>query len=1838
MYSPGTHSYDTLDTYFVQSNSQFQSDYQVEIDSNPTSHQKLLSNGQQIPGSNFPQLPPSPPPSNPPRFHQDHSNFHSTFTADNNTTSTPNIKSISKSQKRVNRQQGQTSSSTYSPLEQSLKVSVSCIDNSKVSPSETIFTSTLPQTQSLSTDSNAAAAMGSDNGISIISNTCDEGYFLVRALHEYRADNPEHLSFDQFQYIKVTRRDVSGWWHGECENQCGWFPSNRVERVDHVYEPEITSEDYDQIRTGLDGVETQFLGEPVTESVSDNMQMEWSTNSSSIRRTRAGQLAFPPSQLSLIIPTNVPGTPTTAIESHILFHNTMLRSADSNNNNNNNSSSNNNNNNNSSSDNNNPTFGYSDFATAVALHVRELMEATSNRDIERYRPLVIGILSFVRDLLIVTNTIARDSDILRKYPALSTTRQDVLRALGNLYSKCEVADGTRAGVSSKKRRLAVEKLGFFGEKVLVGVTEFTKYAQEIGLRMASTSAAAQEDLDIALLSPRISEGGIVSPTTHGRPRRRVSRANSAKGYKSFNAVRQWKTEHIQKYAAAKASVELLKAVCKESLVTISEMPLKSQIMATAIQATQYSKTFLLSAEEIKTKGNTKEDNDYAILRSRLASALIELFDYIQVLQNTIEYDYLPTKNELEVLSSKATLLSGCLVDLDVHSKASQGSQERSSSQSRNIPSKIHPDSEAVADYSAQRLGSNSVKETTGSSSSKDILPKAASSKDTAPPTSPSKIPISPVRANPFTKNVTSMSALSDRCKDLPESYSPLDKDGVHLVPEASYGEGNDLEKNTSDFYRASHDSAVVIMSGKCTPHNSLMAGQREQPTTIPTIDEEDGKIDPSLALGPSHQDEAERIENGVDDTAKGAERKVTAIFVPASVISQLVEEPVTSTILKVQQSVVMEIEDSQTPKVQSKIKTSSKPPTPPTTQRRGSEAALSNSSNLKSQDKRHVSPSINSRSNVSTEIERPLPEYQNAVGLGVSIPSSLPTKTHAQNTQIQGTGSVPRSSGTGRVRNLIPPSPRMEPSKRMPRTDHLPSPNSPNLSTESRAFPRRGSNTTTNLSPATTSGSRRGSQISIRSDISSRRRSNDSQLLKEHDTKQEYERRQASHRAVLRRSSNTGHSLGMEPSKKVEDVFLGPSTPTTPNIQTFIDNHGSQKVGKNPRRSSVASNLSITTDSSTNSRAGTNVRVPSPALRRANNQDPNVRGRLSTESNMSTDRSQHHQQFQQARNGPVSASYRPRQNKVGQAKNSISSESRSEIESPTSPWFLDNDYEPEDVLYNENGSLAAGSLDAFIEVLTSHKTAPEPTFVTTFFTTFRLFTNPGELVHLLNKRFVMPPPSGLSDSEIQIWRQQKQERVQKRVHIALRTWLEGYWVSEKDREAFKPIMDFVAHDMALALPGASSRLSDMLNQWVKKRRSLCLGRSPTLTKSRSDDRLNLTALEHKADDNQTSGNTDRFSTVREKSTADQPKNGGRKGLGGFGNRDSFLPRGPPVPLVNKALLSALANDHTITKVPVTDIKPVELARQLTIIVGKLFMEIPYLELLAKERPNCSRMIQVSNKITIWVTDTIVDELDIKKRIGIIKHWIEVGEECLKLNNFDTLTAISCAIESTPVKRLHNTWEGINKGYYERSLQLKKMVSSDCNYSVYRSKLKSIRAPCIPFLGLYFTVIAYIDDGNSMYKETNTGASPPSSNISHGTPITPTPAPSRKLLRYGRFEKFARNVQEFRDFQGVYELLEVPRLREYILRSMENLDSERSYRKSLAIEPRKPQSHGPGSSGTNGNNNGGGGGQRSSAGSNGQRSSGGNKGLFYTGISSSEMNSNSVPTKLNKLSFFRKSTK
>ncbi|KAF9286673.1 hypothetical protein BGZ68_002675 [Mortierella alpina] len=1720
---------------------------------------------------------------------------------------------------------------------------------------------------------------GNDSNVSSINNQGTEGDFIVRALHEYHTDSVGHLSFAQFQYIKVIHCEESGWWLGESESNRGWFPSNRVERVDPVYETEITSEDYDQIRTGLDGVETQFLGEPLSESLTDSAHLDWTA-----KPTRAGQLAFPPSQLSVPQPYYGPELSSTDMENDMFYHHTISSTT--------------------SLNNSDISYAYSDFVAEVTLYVDELKDSISKGDVDRYQPVVANIISCVKALLVFTNTIARESEVLQTYPELARSRRVILRALGKLYSKCRVANGSQALTTTRQRQYAVEKLGIFGSQVLGGIADFATRACEIGLRIkaehSSLPATGGGELDMVLMASGEVDTASISGTalsttssSYGRPRRRVSRANSAKGFKSFNAVRQWKSEHVQKHNAAKNAIEFLLEEYMERLNGRTGSTALNDILKKTVQAGQVVEKFLTSAEEMKMRTNIKEDRDYTTHKALLLTTMTDLFGFINTLESAPEGRSHAVDAVLNRFMSLASVMLRCLVDMEAIPKTGTSSQPAQESVQFNSNGRAS----SPQDQESRTLEAPSASRTTTPEPTveDDIYESGRSYQLSDSPVSsavgtnaddlsrtnyPSKSSIS-VRSKqqtnsfgqvvPLNRKLISMTSINEKYRRQANSgqYS-FDKDAPSTYPEtAVYGEAHDLESDQMDFYRSPHHDSAVVLSTKNTPHHSLMNGNKASSPRIPVVEDNDER---KSSTGPRRQDrksdqaqegerglQMEKSHSELDDAIKDAERKIASIFMPTMGRVQISQEIIAPTVAVLQtdpapqDAAENDVISPPTSNLRPHFATETRPSNTASRAPRSPKSTLDSAGATSSRTNgaRQAAAIRSAARRPSTEVEGSH-EDSDIVGLGVSTPSGVHPK-HASSSTISSQVSASsttalRSSGNVRASGRNAPSPRPESSRRVPRSSETSAhPRSPNLSAQSmssRAGSRMGGAANSSLSPATIMpGSRRGSEHSVRSEASARRKSNDSQSLLENDPRCDYQdRRQPSSQAGPRRASKASMSTTPSPrmgpfNTREEDMASGSSTPASSHVHSFQDGRQSpRRPIKSNRRESVQSNLSVATESSVHSRSS-NLRPVSPGLRgrHHNSPDSSIKGRLSSESTISSNDKQHYhhqQQPQSTRGTPSSSAYRPRPNRVGQAKVRAGGEDKLEVTPvpATNPWFLENDYESDEVLYNDNGNLVAATLDAYIEMLTSHKNTPDAAFVSTFFITFRLFTSPVELVSLLVKRFMKTPPAELSEFEQLMWAQQKQERIQKRVHIALRTWLETYWVTEKDRDAFKPIMEFVAHEMMEALPGPAGRLLDMLNQWANKRKSLGLNsRTQTISKARSHDRIDQTdsAADSHSGGNNGSNSSKLFATVKDRSLGDQLKTSGRKGISNaFGSSSGDGPqvRGPPVPLVNKALLNALSNDHNMSKVPVTDIKPVELARQLTIMFGRLYADIPYLELLEKDRPNCSRMAQISNKIIIWVTDTIVDEQDVKKRIGVVKHWIEVGEECLRLNNYDTLFAISSAIESTPVKRLYNTWEGINKAYYDRSTQLRKIVSNELNYSAYRARLKTVQAPCIPFLGIYLTTITYIEDGNSTYKDPN--PMPTSGASSQFTDNAPMPS-TRKLLRYGRFYQLAKAVQELRGFQGAYELLEVPRLRDYILKCIENQDSERSYRKSLAIEPRRPApNHIPATPGVSGHGT-----------SGGQRSSGGGKGLFHGGISNSDVNNN-VPTKLNKLSFFRKSAR
>jgi len=99
--------------------------------------------------------------------------------------------------------------------------------------------------------------------------------------------------------------------------------------------------------------------------------------------------------------------------------------------------------------------------------------------------------------------------------------------------------------------------------------------------------------------------------------------------------------------------------------------------------------------------------------------------------------------------------------------------------------------------------------------------------------------------------------------------------------------------------------------------------------------------------------------------------------------------------------------------------------------------------------------------------------------------------------------------------------------------------------------------------------------------------------------------------------------------------------------------------------------------------------------------------------------------------------------------------------------------------------------------------------------------------------------------------------------------------------------------------------------------------------------------------------------------------------------------------------------------------------------------------------------------------------------------MRVAIELRRLNNFNGTQEILAGLSDSSIFRLRATWLKVEKD--ERLMQefdeVKKALSPDKSWVIYRGILKEIQPPCIPYLGVYLTDLTFIEDGNSNYLQT-----------------------------------------------------------------------------------------------------------------------------------------------------------
>ncbi|TQS37863.1 hypothetical protein Golomagni_01649 [Golovinomyces magnicellulatus] len=434
-----------------------------------------------------------------------------------------------------------------------------------------------------------------------------------------------------------------------------------------------------------------------------------------------------------------------------------------------------------------------------------------------------------------------------------------------------------------------------------------------------------------------------------------------------------------------------------------------------------------------------------------------------------------------------------------------------------------------------------------------------------------------------------------------------------------------------------------------------------------------------------------------------------------------------------------------------------------------------------------------------------------------------------------------------------------------------------------------------------------------------------------------------------------------------------------------------------------------------------------------------------------------------------------------------------------------------ELLINKDGAITGGTLPALVERLTINDSTPDSLFVSTFYLTFRSFVTPEDFASTLIDRFEYAKEDLNNSSPVRL-----------RVYNVMKGWLESHWRESTDRSALDIIENFARTTLSEALPAAGQRILELTAKASEQNRQSITPSTVSLS-SKTDSRQSLSSK-------------------------------------------SSMPN----PAINKTAMSLLkgwkmGGNH----LSILDIDPLEMARQLSLKWMKAFCAILPEELLGAEwtkcsgtnSPNIKTMVLLATDLSNFVADTVLQYEEAKKRANVLKHWIKIAQKCLEFNNYDTLIAIICGVNSSTIIRLKKTWESVSQRRKDLLKSLSAVVEPSKNYAGLRRRLHDHVPPCIPFLGMFLTDLTFVDAGNSPTRQL------PVMGNSGGL----------KVINFDKYTRTAKIISDLQRFQLPYRFTEVPELQSWIssqlsrVRNISDDSHEQAkmlYRKSLRLEPRE----------------------------------------------------------------------
>ncbi|KAM6986445.1 ras-specific guanine nucleotide-releasing factor 2 isoform 2-T2 [Aplochiton taeniatus] len=232
----------------------------------------------------------------------------------------------------------------------------------------------------------------------------------------------------------------------------------------------------------------------------------------------------------------------------------------------------------------------------------------------------------------------------------------------------------------------------------------------------------------------------------------------------------------------------------------------------------------------------------------------------------------------------------------------------------------------------------------------------------------------------------------------------------------------------------------------------------------------------------------------------------------------------------------------------------------------------------------------------------------------------------------------------------------------------------------------------------------------------------------------------------------------------------------------------------------------------------------------------------------------------------------------------------------------------------------------------------------------------------------------------------------------------------------------------------------------------------------------------------------------------------------------------------------------------------ELAEQITLLDHIVFRSIPYEEFLGQgwmkldktdRTPYIMKTSQHFNDMSNLVASQIMTHTDVGSRASSIEKWLAVADICRCLNNYNGVLEITSALNRSAIYRLKKTWAKVCKQTKALMDRLQKTVSSEGRFKNLRETLKNCNPPCVPYLGMYLTDLAFIEEGTPNFTE-------------------------KGLVNFSKMRMISHIIREIRQFQQApYRIEHQPKVTQFLLDKTLVMDEDTLYELSLKIEPRVP---------------------------------------------------------------------